>query len=42
MPSFSLSLVLFAFGMDGAFVRPETRGVDGRRKVRKKMLWKWT
>lgn len=35
MPSASLSLGLLAFGMDETFVRPETGGVGGKRKIRK-------
>jgi len=41
VPSSSLPLVLPAFGMGETFVRPETGGVGGRRKIRKKMLLKW-
>lgn len=36
MPSISLSLVLLDFGMDEIFERPETGGVGGGKKIRKK------
>lgn len=39
--SLCLSRVLLTSGMTGTFVRPETGGIQGRSRIRKKMLLKW-